>query len=111
MNTGISNRQTIRYGNSRSRLNASGGQSFPTAESTSKLRANHPRPSLDGHKMAVVNLEAALATWKSFENNQVLNLSEKYRTKITSSTRVQPSTVGTFPHNLMNALYSNESRF
>ncbi len=111
MNIGILNRQTMSSENSRSGISASGRQSFPAADSTSKLRANHPRLNLDGHKMAVVNLEAALATWKSFENNQVLNLSEKYRTKISTSTRVQPSTVGTFPHNLMNALYSTESRF
>jgi hypothetical protein len=111
MNIGILNRQATSSESSRSRISSSGRQSFPSADNTYKLRAKHPRLNLDGHKMAVVNLEAALATWKSFENNQVLKLSEKYRTKISSSTRVQPSTVGTFPRNLMNALYSTESRF
>lgn len=57
-------------------------------------------------KMAVVNLEAGLAVWKSFQNNQVLYASESYRSSLSRNLRCSPSRTGTLPRHLFNHLMS-----
>ena len=57
------------------------------------LEPTHP---LSG-KMAVVNLEARLAVWKSFQNKDLLVVSESFRSTLASSIRLSPSLTGSMP--------------
>ena len=57
-------------------------------------------------KMAAVNLEAALTSWKSIENHKVACLS----TRTGNESRVSPARVGTVPHNLMEFMLSSDRR-
>jgi hypothetical protein len=63
---------------------------------TSKKRAN-----LNENKMAVVNLEAALTSWKSIQNHKVNQVSEIFRTNLASRIRLSPVSTGYLPGNLM----------
>jgi uncharacterized protein YajQ (UPF0234 family) len=59
------------------------------------------RYNLHENKMAVVNLEAALTTWKSIQNNKVNQVSEIFRTNLASRIRLSPVSTGQLPGNLM----------
>ena len=48
-------------------------------------------------QMAVVNLEARLAVWKSFQNKDLLAVSESFRSTLASSIRLSPSLTGSMP--------------
>ena len=48
-------------------------------------------------QMAVVNLEARLAVWKSFQNKDLLAASESFRSTLASSIRLSPSLTGSMP--------------
>ena len=48
-------------------------------------------------QMAVVNLEARLAVWKSFQNKDLLAASESFRSTLASSIRLSPSLTGFMP--------------
>jgi hypothetical protein len=52
-------------------------------------------------QMAVVNLEARLAVWKSFQNKDLLEASESYRSTLASSLRLSPSFTGSMPTGLI----------
>ncbi len=70
----------------------------------------NPDPSLDlnGRRMSVVNLEAALASWKSIKNQKVLNFSQAYRSQVSEDLRITPARLGGFPRNLSSQLFSEE---
>ena len=53
-------------------------------------------------RMALINLEARLAVWKSFQNKQVLEASESYRTALSRGLRVSPTRTGSLPMGLLN---------
>ena len=59
------------------------------------------RTDLNENKMAVVNLEAALTTWKSIHNHKVNQVSETFRTNLASKLRLSPAHIGLLPGNLM----------
>ena len=52
-------------------------------------------------QMAVVNLEASLAVWKSFQNKHLLAASESFRSTLASSIRLSPSFTGSMPVGLI----------
>jgi hypothetical protein len=52
-------------------------------------------------QMAVVNLEASLAVWKSFQNKHLLEASESFRSTLASSLRLSPSFTGSMPASLI----------
>jgi hypothetical protein len=56
---------------------------------------------LNAKKMAVVNLEAALTTWKSIHNHKVNQASEVFRSNLASKLRLSPAHTGLLPSNLM----------
>ena len=56
---------------------------------------------LNQRKMAVVNLEAALTTWKSIHNHKVNQVSEVFRSNLASKLRLSPAHTGLLPSNLM----------
>lgn len=66
----------------------------------------NPDLGLQSRKMAVVNLEAALASWKSLENHKVSQLSQTYRFKYSASLRITPTSTGGLPQGLMNHCFS-----
>jgi len=78
---------------------------------TEGARANPILQSIDksldiyGRRMAVVNLEAALSSWKSIKNHKVNQLSEGYRVAQASKTRISPARSGTMPVHLMRHLF------
>jgi len=53
-------------------------------------------------QMSVVNMEAALSSWKSINNHKVSQVSREYRSAVSRSLRVTPASIGTLPHNLMS---------
>ena len=53
-------------------------------------------------KMSVVNLEAALSSWKSIKNDEVAQISQRYRSIISNSLRINPGNTGNFPSQLMS---------
>jgi hypothetical protein len=57
--------------------------------------------NLHENKMAVVNLEAALTTWKSIQKHKVNQASEIFRTNLASRIRLSPASSGYLPGNLM----------
>lgn len=59
------------------------------------------RYNLHENKMAVVNLEAALTTWKSIQNHRVNKVSEIFRANLASRIRLSPASTGLLPGNLM----------
>ena len=65
------------------------------------LNPNHPNLSHQARRMAVVNLEAALASWKSLENQKVSQMSLTYRSHFSTSLRINPSRTGSMPRSLM----------
>jgi len=76
-------------------------------------RSSVPQSScltIDGHKMAVVNLEAVLTSWKSIENHKVACLSNHYRKALAAESRVNPARVGALPPNLMEFMLSSDRR-
>jgi hypothetical protein len=66
------------------------------AQELSKERYN-----LHENKMAVVNLEAALTSWKSIQNHKVNQASEIFRTNLATRIRLSPVSTGHMPGNLM----------
>lgn len=58
------------------------------------------------NKMAVVNLEAALATWKTFENKAVQAASRSYRFNLADNLRISPSRTGGLPGSLLHHLFA-----
>ena len=58
------------------------------------------------NKMAVVNLEAALATWKTFENKEVQAASRSYRFNLADNLRISPSRTGVLPGGLLHHLFA-----
>jgi hypothetical protein len=60
---------------------------------------------LNGRKMAVVNLEAALSSWRSIKNHKVNQLSEDFRVAQASKSRISPAKSGTMPFHLMRHLF------
>ena len=72
--------------------------------SSSSLESN-PLPS----KMAVVNLEAALATWKTFENKAVQAASRSFRSNLADSLRISPSRTGGLPRGLLHHLFAPDA--
>ena len=63
--------------------------------------ATKQRTDLNENKMAVVNLEAALTSWKSIQNHKVNQASEIFRTNLASRVRLSPATTGHLPGMLM----------
>ena len=61
------------------------------------------------NKMAVVNLEAALATWKTFENKAVLAASRSYRFNLADNLRMSPSRTGGLPGGLLHHLFTSDA--
>jgi len=59
------------------------------------------RTGFNENKMAVVNLEAALTTWKSIHNHKVNQASEAFRANLASKLRLSPAHIGLLPGNLM----------
>ena len=59
------------------------------------------RTDLSENKMAVVNLEAALTTWKSIHNHKVNKVSEAFRSNLASKLRLSPTHTGSLPSNLI----------
>jgi hypothetical protein len=57
--------------------------------------------AINENKMAVVNLEAALSSWKSIQNHKVYQMSLNYRTALSHSMRISHSSVGYLPSSLM----------
>ena len=57
-------------------------------------------------KMAVVNLEAALVTWKTFENKAVQAASRSYRFNLADNLRISPSRTGGLPGGLLHHLFA-----
>jgi len=55
---------------------------------------------LNSRRMAVVNLEAALACWKSIKNHEVSMISQEYRSRLSRTLRISPSSIGRLPNNL-----------
>ena len=55
---------------------------------------------LNSRRMAVVNLEAALACWKSIKNHDVSMISQEYRSRLSRTLRISPSRIGRLPDNL-----------
>lgn len=60
-------------------------------------------------KMAVVNLEAALATWKTFENKAVQAASRSFRSNLADSLRISPSRTGGLPRGLLHHLFAPDA--
>jgi hypothetical protein len=56
----------------------------------------------NSRKMSVVNLEAALSCWKSIKNKKLADVSQKYRSSLSSKLRLSSSSIGGLPSNLMN---------
>ena len=109
MNVGILHRSTNHYMDPNFHSVSSTALATPGAIH----RASVPQSSclsIDGHKMAVVNLEAALTSWKSIENHKVACLSTHYRKRLAVESRVSPARVGTVPHNLMEFMLSSDRR-
>ena len=59
------------------------------------------RTDLNENKMAVVNLEAVLTTWKSIQNHKVSQVSEIFRANLASRIRLSPVSTGHMPGNLL----------
>jgi hypothetical protein len=59
--------------------------------------------------MAVVNLEAALATWKTFENNAVQAASRSVRLNLADNLRISPSRTGGLPEGLLHYLFTPDA--
>lgn len=59
-------------------------------------------------KMSVVNMEAALACWKSIENNRVIYCSHSFRSRVSGEIRITPTRLGEFPQNLARHLLRGE---
>jgi hypothetical protein len=55
---------------------------------------------LNSRRMAVVNLEAAIACWKSIKNHEVSMISQEYRSRLSRTLRISPSPIGRLPDNL-----------
>jgi hypothetical protein len=55
---------------------------------------------LHSRRMAVVNLEAALACWKSIKNHDISMISQEYRSRLSRTLRISPSRIGRMPDNL-----------
>ncbi|MDC0369235.1 hypothetical protein OAN13_06025 [Opitutales bacterium] len=72
--------------------------------SSSSLEANPL-----SNKMAVVNLEAVLATWKSFENKELQAASRSYRFNLADSLRISPSRTGGLPRDLLHHLFTPDA--
>ena len=61
--------------------------------------------NLNGRKMAVVNLEAALSSSEVYQNHKVNQLSEDFRVAQASKSRISPAKTGTMPIHLMRHLF------
>ena len=72
--------------------------------SSTSLEAN-PLPN----KMAVVNLEAVLATWKSFENKELQAASRSFRSNLADNLRISPSRTGVLPRGLLHHLFTPDA--
>lgn len=72
-------------------------RNFPQNDSMPTLRQS----AINEKKMAVVNLEAALSSWKSIQNHKVYQMSLDYRTSLAHSMRISHSSVGYLPSSLM----------
>ena len=66
-------------------------------------------PNPLSNKMAVVNLEAALATWKTFENKAVQAASRSYRFNLADSLRISPSRTGGLPRDLLHHMFAPDA--
>jgi hypothetical protein len=75
------------------------------ARATPILHSIDKSLDLNGRKMAVVNLEAALSSWRSIKNYKVNQLSEEYRVAQASKSRISPAKSGTMPIHLMRHLF------
>jgi hypothetical protein len=72
------------------------------AKSASRILRNLDHTlSLNDRRMAVVNLEAALASHNSMKNHNVHQLSKSYRNQLSASLRISPSKMDGMPHDLM----------
>lgn len=109
MNIGVLQKSITSSVSAESGISRVGAQSSSgDASRATCLSSNNQGLSLDGHKMAVVNLEAALASWKSFDNQKVSCLSNQYRQSVSSNLRISPNRVGTVPGNLMEYMLSSD---
>jgi hypothetical protein len=59
-------------------------------------------------KMSVVNMEAALACWKTIENHKIIHCSHSFRNRISSEIRITPARLGELPQNLARHLLSED---
>ena len=59
------------------------------------------------HRMALLNLGAALAVWKSFENKRVQSASQQYRSQVSASLRLSPNRTGSMPPGLLGHCMSS----
>ena len=71
--------------------------------------ATNLEPNSLRSKMAVVNLEAALATWKTFENKAVQAASRSFRSNLADSLRISPSRTGGLPRGLLHHLFAPDA--
>lgn len=70
-------------------------------------RLDHSNLCLQAKRMAVVNLEAALASWKSLENKRLAQMSHAYRCRYSASLRITPSRTGGIPRNLIDHWFNS----
>jgi len=76
-------------------------RTFGTSGTSKKLLEIDPSLDTNSRRMAVVNLEAALACWQSIQNHKVAKISHGYRSRICSQLRLTPSRIGGLPNDLM----------
>ena len=84
----------------RSSINQRFVQASPVSNQPVKELSKQPN-NLHENKMAIVNLEAALTTWKSIQNHKVNQVSEIFRRSLSSRIRLSPPSTGHLPGNLM----------
>ena len=76
----------------------------PSSRHHPELPANGCTFEHNIRKMSVVNMEAALACWKSIENNRVIHCSHSFRSRVSGEIRITPTRLGEFPQNLARHL-------
>ena len=87
-------------GQARAGIARSSQHAVPTAEDFSI--------EYNSRKMSVVNMEAALASWKSIENHRVIHCSHSFRNRVAREIRITPTRMGKFPRNLARHLLRGE---
>jgi hypothetical protein len=75
--------------------------------STPLLKNLNTELDLNGRRMSIVNLEAALTSWKTINSKKVLNCSEAYRRHLSRESRISPTSVGSIPMQLTRHLMSD----